>query len=222
VFHVGGTIPTNWEGKFRLTWYLMQYPDSTEVQIHEDFEVVRIDPITTSFDAPSMLMTSKPGINRRVALAIVKVREHLSDTNPERDYHFRPPTEGRVVAGFNDRVGFIWTDRSIVASLRLAMAEANTWNPMNLTSYTVENAPKDWVEAIALGAAAKCLSKEAVRWSADGFSYSLNGVSLDLNKYAEYQSLANDYASEFKEWLPLLTANRPCVMGVRQQRWLLG
>jgi hypothetical protein len=53
-------------------------------------------------------------------------------------------------------------------------------------------------------------------------SYSLNGVSLDLNKASEYQALADDYAPEFKEWLPNLIANRPATAGLRQQRWVLG
>jgi hypothetical protein len=39
------------------------------------------------------------------AQAIRVVRELLSDTNPDRNYHFRPPTPGRVVANYTTRVG---------------------------------------------------------------------------------------------------------------------
>ena len=39
------------------------------------------------------------------AQAIRVVRELLSDTNPDRNYHFRPPTSGRVVANYTTRVG---------------------------------------------------------------------------------------------------------------------
>jgi hypothetical protein len=222
VYHVGGHIPSDFDGHYRLIWYLQQYPDNPEVQLFEEFDVIRLDPATTSFEAPSVLVVPRPALNKVLAECIIKVRELLSDEDPERNYHFRPPTTGRIVAGFNDRVGFIWTDRTIIRMLRLAIEMANTWNPMNLTDYRVENAPRAWQEAIAVGAAAKCLSKEAARWEADEFDYSLNGVSLSLHKASEYQALAGDYASEFKEWLPNLTANRPCVQGVRQNRWLLG
>lgn len=222
VYFVNGHIPSDFEGMYRLVWYLQQYGDTDEVQLFEEFEVICLDPATTSFEAPSVLVTPRPALNKVLAECIIKVRELLSDESPERNYHFRPPTTGRIVAGFNDRVGFIWTDRTIIRMLRLAMEQANTWNPMNLTNYTVENAPRAWQEAIAVGAAHWCLSKEAARWTADEFSYSLNGVSLDLHKAQEYEALANDYAAEFKEWLPNLTANRPCTVGLRQQRWLLG
>ncbi len=222
VFNVGGSIPTAWQGQHRLVWYLTQYPNGVEVQIFEEFEVISLDPVTTSFEAPSVLIVPQRAINKVVAEAIYNTRVLLSDENPERNYHFLPPTTGRVVAGFNDRVGFIWTDRTITRMLRLAMEMANTWNPMNLYTYTVETAPVAWREAITVGAAAKCLSKEASRWEADQFDYSLNGISLSLHKAQEYQGLASDYSSEFKEWLPNLTANRPCVQGLRQQRWLLG
>jgi hypothetical protein len=222
VFWATGIVPTSWMGLMNLVWYLKQYEGDVERQIVEEFEVVRIDPATTSFEAPSVLLAAKPGMSKVMVERIIAVRELLSDENPDRNYHFRPPTEGKVVAGFNERVGYIWNDRTIIRMLRLAIQMANTWNPMGLTNYTVENAPIAWAEAIAVGAAAKCLSKEGARWEADEFDYSLNGVSLSLHKAQEYQSLANDYSAEFKEWLPNLTANRPAVVGLRQQRWLLG
>lgn len=222
VYSIAGSIPTDFYGLYRIVWYLRQYQNSNEDQIYEEFEVIRLDPATTSFEAPSVLITPRPATNPELAKCIMLTRELLSDEDPERNYHFRPPTTGRIVAGYNDRVGFIWTDRTITRMLRLAVEQANTWNPLNLYNYSVENAPKAWKAAIPVGAAHWCLTKEAHRWEADQFEYSLNGVSLTLNKAQEYQSLAADLAAEFKEWLPNLTANRPAVVGLRQQRWLLG
>ena len=68
----------------------------------------------------------------------------------------------------------------------------------------------------------RCLGKESARWAAEESRYSLNGVSLDINKSSLYQGLAESYKAEFQEWAPLLTANRPCSAGLRQSRWLLG
>ena len=222
IFYVDMTIPTAWEGRFDLVWYLKQYPDNPEQTVFEEFKVERIDPATTSFEAPSVLVTSKPGLNKRIVEAIIQVRENISDENPERNYHFRPPTSGKVVAEFNQRVGFIWTDSTIIRFLRQGTSKLNVTNPMNLTNYSLENLPKDWIPCAALYASARCLSKEAARWAADEFGYSLNGVSLDINKYASYQSLSDSYLSEFAEWAEDLTANRPCSAGLRQNRWMLG
>lgn len=222
-FYINITIPTNWvDGEYRLVWYLQQYPDSPEVSIYEDFTIVNTSVPNSSFDAPSILMTQKLGISDKAAQLITLVRELLSDTNPDRNYHFRPPTAGKVVAGYNTRVGFIWTDQTILRFLNLAIAQINSGNIKNFYSYTVDSIPESWYQAACVGAASKCLMAEAIRWNADEFSYSLNGVSLDINKAAAYQGLAEVYASEFKEWITTLTANRPFSAGLRQQRWLLG
>jgi len=119
-------------------------------------------------------------------------------------------------------VGYIWLDPTILRMLDIAIAKLNTWNPKNLTSFTLENVPRDWGKCAAVGAASSCLTAEGARWAADEFSYSLNGVSLDINKSQLYQSLGQSYQQEFQEWAPLITAIRPMSVGLRQQRWLLG
>ena len=221
VYFVPGVISSFWEGRYDLIWYLQQFPNEAECQIFEEFEVCRIDPITSSFDAPSVLLTSKPGLSKILVERIMTVRELLGDSSPDRNYHFIPPESGQTVAGFNQRVGFIWTDATIIRMLRLNIQKLNTWNPLGETNYTCESAPKAWGEAMALGAAASCLSKEAAIWTAESFDYSLNGISLSLKKGPEYQSLAQSYLAEFTEWAPLLTANRPASVGLRQQRWII-
>ena len=221
VYFVPGAIPSIWNGRYDLVWYLQQYANEAEAQIFEEFEVCRIDPLTSSMEAPSVLLTSKPGLNRIMIERIMTVRELLSDTCPDRNYSFRPPTSGQTVAGFNSRVGFIWLDATIIRMLKLNIQKLNTWNPMSLYSYTVESAPEAWGDAAAVGAAASCLSTEAARWTAEEFQYSLNGVSLDLHKASEYLSIAQSYQTEFTTWAPLLTANRPASVGLRQQRWIL-
>jgi hypothetical protein len=150
------------------------------------------------------------------------VRELLFDTNPDRNYHFRPPTPGKIVAGYTSRVGFIWLDSTILRFLQIAISKLNWYNPKNIYNFTLDNVPADWGRIAALSAAALCLSAEGARWAGDQFNYSLNGVSLDINKADLYRGLAESYKAEFTEMAPLVTANRPASVGLRQQRWLLG
>jgi hypothetical protein len=221
-YFVATTIPTGWNGKYELIWYLTQFQNGSEDTVHEEFEVTQINPATTSFEAPSALMVSRPRISKVIAERIMRVRELLSDESPDRNYHFRPPTSGTTVAGFNARVGYIWTDSTVVGMLRFAIQQINTANPMALFHYEVETAPKAWAECMCLGAAVRCLSKEAARWAEEGgWNYSLNGVSLGIDKAGTYQSLADSLRSEFNDWIPNLTANRPYSAGLRQQRWLI-
>lgn len=223
LYYVGMTIPSNWAGgDYKVVWHLQQYDDSPESTVVDDFKITSANPGTSGLEAPSVLMATAPELTQRIADMVMMVRELLSDTNPDRNYHFRPPTPGKVVAGFSQRVGYIWTDTTIIRMLRLAISKINTANPLALHGYTLETAPQDWANAAALGAAASCLSAEAARWTADEFGYSLNGVSLDLQKAAGYQGLSEQYRAEFTEWLPNLSANRPFSVGLRQSRWLLG
>jgi hypothetical protein len=228
------TVPPTWQGIFRLTWYLQQYPASPVDQVYEDFAVQAVDPLDPAFEAPSMLVGQARSIASGgqqpppyspmllYAKAVKYVRILLRDNNPDRNYHFRPPTPGKVVAGYTTRVGFIWMDEDILMNLDMAISKLNTWNPMNYTGWTLDTIPADWGRAAALGAAALCLLGESARWTADEFSYSLNGVSLDINKSGMYQTLGTTYDTQFTTWAPLLTANRPFSAGLRQQRWLLG
>ena len=221
-YFINITVPTIWNGKYELKWYLKQYPESPIDTVSDEFIVQPVDPATGSYEAPSTVIAAKPAVNSKYAPAIMIVRELLFDTNPDRNYHFRPPTPGKIVAGFTARVGFIWTDATILRMLKLAISELNWYNPKNIYNFSIDNVPEDWGNVAALSAAGHCLSGEAARWAADQFSYSLNGVSLDVNKADLYRSLADQYNQEFHVMAPLLTANRPFSAGLRQQRWLLG
>lgn len=127
-----------------------------------------------------------------------------------------------MVAGYNTRVGYIWLDASILMMLDMSISMLNVYNPMNLYNWTLDNIPADWGRIAALGAAGLCLKMEGNRWAADQFNYSLNGVSLDVNKADLYGGLGETFMQQFNTMAPLVTANRPFSAGLRQQRWLLG
>jgi len=228
-FYAKFTIPTTWKGVYKIVWQLQVFPaNCPQSFVHMDFIVQTIDPADPAFEAPSMIIGKQMGIAdartspAMFAQAIRVVRELLSDTNPDRNYHFRPPTPGKVVSNYTTRVGFIWLDTTILVNLAVAISMLNLYNPMNYYNWNLNTIPFDWGNIAAMEAASLCLSGESARWAADEFSYSLNGVSLDINKSALYQSLAQTYQQQFNTLAPLVTANRPVSMGLRQQRWLLG
>ena len=222
IYYVDLTIPTGWIGNFQLIWHLALTETGEEQNVYEDFQVIQMDLAKTSHEAPSIAMARNPLLTPKVADMVMLVRELISDENPDRNYHFRPPTAAKTVAGFSQRVGFIWEDKTIIRFLELALSGLNTGNPMTTYTYTLESAPKDWARVVCVGAASWCLSKEACRWTADEFGYSLNGVSLDLNKAQGYQGLADFYKAEFNEWKVAIVASKAKVVGVAQHRWLLG
>jgi len=228
-YYASFTIPTTFRGIYKIVWQLQVFPGNCPQSfVHMDFIVQTIDPADPAFEAPSMIIGKQMGIAdarttpAMFAQAVRVVRELLSDTNPDRNYHFRPPTPGHVVANYTTRVGFIWLDTTILVNLATSISMLNVYNPMNYFNWNLNTIPFDWGNIAALEAASLCLSGESARWAADELSYSLNGVSLDINKSALYQSLASTYQQQFNTVAPLLTANRPFSAGLRQQRWLLG
>jgi hypothetical protein len=228
-FYAQFTIPTTWKGVYKIVWQLQEFAGNCPNSfVHMDFIVQTIDPADPAFEAPSMIIGKQMSIAdarttpKMFAQAIRVVRELISDTNPDRNYHFRPPTPNHVVANYTTRVGFIWLDSTILVNLAMSISKLNLYNPMNYYNWNLNTIPYDWGNIAALGAASLCLSGESARWAAEEFGYSLNGVSLDLNKSALYQSLAQTYDQQFNTMAPLVTANRPFSAGLRQQRWLLG
>lgn len=221
LYWINATIPTGWDGTYQLVWYMTKNSGDPDVTVYEEFTVATMDISRSSHEAPSLALAQRPGLTPQIAEMIALVRELLSDENPDRNYHFRPPTQGKTVAGFSQRVGFIWTDETIIRMIKLAIAQLNTFNPLVNYGYTIETIPADWSQAAAVGAAAHCLTKEAARWAADEFSYSLNGVSLDINKAQTYQSMGESLKAEFKEWATAVSATKPRSVGLRQSRWIL-
>ncbi len=221
-YYINITVPATWHGQFRLIWYLTQTQGLPENQVVEDFQIVFVNPASGSLEAQSTLVAPRPVTTSSRAPAIMAVRQMLFDTNPDRNYHFRPPTPGKVVAGYTSRVGFIWPDDLVLTMLQITISQLNYYNPKNIYSFTIDMIPDDWARIAAIGAASKCLLAESNRWAEEEFSYSLNGVSLDINKSSLYQSLGQTYDQMFSTMAPLVTANRPFSAGLRQQRWLLG
>ena len=223
-YHVRMTIPTNWpDGQYVVVWYIQYYSlDERESQVCQEFQVVRVDPATSSMEAPSVLFTPKKIILPKYTPVITLTRQLLSDENPERNYHFRPPTASKVIAHFTDRVGFIWTDETIMRFATLAVSKLNWFNKRTIYSYTLDTVPFDWGQVVCIGAAASCLSKEASRWAEEEFGYSLNGVNVDIRKSDLYRGLRESYLQEFDDMADRITAIRPASVGLRQQRWLLG
>lgn len=222
-YYVPITIPTGWNGQFQLQWQLKQYADGAVATVVEDFTVQAVNPASGSYEAPSVAIQQAEIVrNKKWTYCVMQVRELLSDENPDRNYHFRPPTPGKIVANYTTRVGFIWTDQTIIRMFNTAISALNWFNKKNIYNFNIDTIPVDWANVAALKAAALCLSKEAARWTADEFNFSLNGISLDLSKADKYRGLAAELNTQFDELADKVTANRPASVGLRQQRWLLG
>ena len=81
---------------------------------------------------------------------------------------------------------------------------------------------RDWRTLCLVGASIYALQALATNWVADQFSYSIGGVSLDIEKSSGYQSLMNDAQIRFQEFVVAAKETVKVVRGLKQSRYGVG
>lgn len=199
-------------GTYRIRWTFRQYAGGPESTVTEEFEVVALDSLTqvTYNNAESAMLRS--------------LRIFLRDQNPDRFYHFRPPEqEGRI--GRYDKVfGRIWEEEELYEYLLRALDWWNASAPVtgvgNLQQL-VQSKP-EWRTFVIHAAMFYACNALALNWIADQFSYSIGGVSLDINKASEYSSMAQSLASEMDKAKETKKETVKFIRGLQQPRFGMG
>ena len=103
---------------------------------------------------------------------IKRLRIYLRDNNPDRNYHFRPPTSEGTINQHNRVFSYIWTDEELVEYMKGAVDYINMWPPR--TGFRgVERmiqARPSWREMIMYGAMAHAAMALTFNWVAEEFS----------------------------------------------------
>nr|DAE79828.1 MAG TPA: hypothetical protein [Caudoviricetes sp.] len=81
-----------------------------------------------------------------------------------------------------------WSDELLLIYLQIAMQDINAEPP--LTLYTILTVPISWHGCVLNGAFIMSLFGEAVVQNGESFSYSDNGISLNINQAAGYLQIA--------------------------------
>jgi hypothetical protein len=92
--------------------------------------------------------------------------------------------------------GYRWSDELLLIYLQVAMADINAEPPNTL--YMLDNVPLSWHGCILAGALISALMGEAIVQTGESFSYSDNGISLNINAAAGYQSIATSLLSAYQ------------------------
>lgn len=110
--------------------------------------------------------------------------------------------------------GARWSDELLLIYLQIAIADINAEPPF--TVYTLYDVPISWHGCVLTGAFIMALLGEAVVQNGESFSYSDNGISLNINQAAGYQSIAQTmlsaYANQKKQ---IKTAMRPKAKAIK-------
>lgn len=192
-------------GLHKIIWKIKENVTSDFVTSSEEFEIVsKLSIINESYPEP-------------VKRLVHKLRIKLRDINPDRDYHFAPPSSEQEIAGFTETRGHKWPDEQLVNHLEDAVSYINLWPPA--TEFAFLTFPAVWEPLMLLEAQVYALYDLAILWAGEEFNYSLAGVSLDLRRSDKYSSLANQLQSMVDKRLEMAKKRIKCTVGLRQDRY---
>jgi len=200
--------PLSTIGEYEVRWTVRRTVTSITEIIARRFSIVGLEQIT------DLALTE---VER---FLIHRTRILLRDNNPDRYYKFQPPTPDAELAGFTERFGFIWQDEELLAHLEIGVSDINLRPPE--TNWNLENAPSAILALLLVSTARYALSSLETMWIGEDFSYSINGVSLDLDKAAKYAAQRDYYENTFQQMVERYKASLHFIRGLRQPRYAVG
>lgn len=208
-------------GEYRIRWVFKEKTNSQSQTIVQEFGVVppgtAVEP---SYDGSTGKMAACE------ADLVHRLRTLLRDNAPDKNYHFRPPTHEGTINNYNRIFGFIWEDAELLEYLEFSLDRWNSYPPATddqlcNISQLCQKRPA-WKHALLLGAMSAALEAVAINWVADEFSYSIGGVSLDLDRSSKYQGLMNDAEDKLTKMADAKKETTKFVVGLRQSRFGMG
>lgn len=192
-------------GEHKITWKLKESPISSIVSHTESFEIVsKLTVLNEEYPEP-------------IKRLIHKLRVKLRDVNPDRDYHFSPPSSEQEIAGFTQTRGYKWVDDQLANHLEDATNYVNLFPPA--TDYQLLTYPAAWEPLMLMEAQVYALYDLAILWAGEEFNYSLAGISLDIRRSDKYSGFASSIQGVIDKQLEMAKKRILCTVGLRQDRY---
>ena len=214
-YYVSLVIPLDANlGSYRVRWTFRELVGSDIHQVVQEFEVVDK---TTQLECP-------PPYTKIERDLMGRIRMLLRDNNPDRNYHFRPPSKESTVRQYNQVFGFIWEDAElqefIERSLDMIIASPPR-TPFQSVDHMVRMRP-EWRTLLLTGAMIHALQAVRINWIADEFDYSIGGVSLNLDKASKYEAAYQAQSDQFDKQLEKAKQTVNYIRGLQQPRFGMG
>jgi len=199
-------------GPYRIRWTFRQTLGGKQHQSVMEFEVT--DKAT---EATSVLTDCETDLVRRLRIM-------LRDNSPDRNYHFRPPAHEETIHQFNQVFGYNWEDAELAEFIARSLDAISAAPPRTPFSNCQDlvNCRPEWRTLLLTGAASYALLALMINWIADEFSYSIGGVSLDIDKSSKYEAAGNNFKDLFESQLERAKATVKIIKGLQQPRFGIG
>lgn len=199
-------------GLYRIRWTFQETTTSPVNTVFEDFTIAEPEAFLADLYSPIQ------------ADMIRRLRILLRDNNPDRNYHFRPPTSEGTINQFNRVFAYIWTDEELIEYMERGVDYINLWPPetgYNTIDAMVQGKPA-WRQMILMAAIAHATMALSLNWIADEFDYSIGGVSLSIEKSSKYEGIKNNAEGQLDKMLEAKTRTTKIIRGLQQSRYGLG
>jgi hypothetical protein len=212
-YYASVTIPADGNiGVWRIRWTIQETPTDPVYQSVQEFQIVGSSIIPVSFSG-----------DPNTDALIYSLRVFLRDNNPDRNYRFRPPSSEKFIQGQTQVFGFIWEDEELYEYLIFAVDDFNSRPPVTgINLANLSSSERRWRTTILIRAAAFACMAISMNWIADEFSYSISGISLDLEKSSKYQAIKDEFVAEYDKLVEQNKLSIKIVKGLRQFRYGVG
>jgi len=191
-----------------VRWNFRESPTTPLIEVVQEFNIVGEDMVIDITGNPI-----EDGLIRRLRIM-------LRDNNPDRNYRFRPPSTEKYLQSQTQVFGYIWEDEELYEYILMGIDEFNLAPPV--TGITITTMPSRWTTLVVMRAAGFACAALTMNWISDEFSYSVSGVSLDIDKSSKYESMKNNFIGEFEKSRELAKRSIKIVKGLQQPKYGIG
>lgn len=154
---------------------------------------------------------------------IHSLRILLRDNSPDRNYRFRPPATEKFIQGQTQVFGFIWEDEELLEYVYMAIDDFNTRPPVTgIEVADLWGQERRWRAPVLMRACWWACYAVAMSWIVDEFSYSISGVSLDLEKSSKYQQMKDEVGAEYDKVVEAAKKSIKIIKGLKQAKFGVG
>jgi hypothetical protein len=209
-------------GDYRIRWAFREVLGGSIQQVVQEFTV--IDKAGLSTSSASMITGNANNASTSEYDLMSRLRILLRDNNPDRNYHFRPPSHEETVQQFSRVFGYIWEDVELQEYLARSMdmiAAAPPRTGFMGIDQMMQFRP-EWRTLLLTGAMIFALQALRLNWIADEFDYSIGGVSLSLEKSSKYEGAYQAQVDLFDKQIEKAKQTVKIVKGLQQPRFGMG
>lgn len=199
-------------GLYRIRWSLQEQAGDPISEVMQEFEVVEESVTQAQLWSPTQ------------ADMIRRLRRLLRDNNPDKYYHFRPPTSSGTVNQYNRVFAHIWEDAELIEYMEQAVWTIDS-SPPETHFDTIDRmvqGKRSWIPWIMVGATINACIALSLNWIADEFDYSIGGISLSIEKSSKYQQIKQNAEGRFDKFMDNKTRTVKIIRGLQQSRYGMG